>query len=343
MNKYIISEQSTLMDAIKCINENDKKVAIVLNKKGQLIGIVTDGDTRRALVDGAKFDDFISIFMTKEPLYVKENDSINIQDFMSENSIRHLPIVNEKMELVGLEFFDAFRLKEKKQNHVFLLAGGLGSRLRPITNSIPKPMIKVGNKPILEDIINSFTEQGFERFFLSVNYKAKVIEDYFGDGEKLDCHIEYIREEYSLGTAGAISNISQEIKEPMIVMNGDILTKLSFESLLDFHKKTDASFTTCIRPIEVDIPFGVIESDNYRMKSITEKPSKKYNVSAGIYVMNPEVINMMEKGSPIDMPDLMMNLISQRMNVSVFPIHEYWIDIGRKDDLRKAEIDHQVI
>lgn len=343
MKEYIIKNTSNLMDAIKCINQNDKKVAIVLNKKGQLIGVVTDGDTRRALVDGAKFDDSITSFMTKKPLYLDNNNSMNAQEFMSEHSIRHLPVVNEEMELVGLEFFDAFRLKEKKQNYVFLLAGGLGSRLRPITNSIPKPMIKVGNKPILEDIINSFTEQGFEKFFLSVNYKAEVIEDYFGDGEKLGCHIEYIREKSSLGTAGAISNIPQEIKEPMIIMNGDILTKLSFESLLDFHNKTDASFTTCIRPIEVDIPFGVVKSDNYKMKSIIEKPSKKYNVNAGIYVMNPEVITMMEKGSPIDMPDLMMNLISQKMNVSVFPIHEYWIDIGRKDDLKKAEIDHQVI
>jgi len=343
MKKYVVKKSSTLMETIKCINGNKDKVALVVDEGAKLVGIVTDGDIRRALISGAKFEDFISNFMGSDPVYSLEKNKTDIQKLMLKKNIKHLPIVDSKMKIIRLESLNSLLEKEEKENWVFLFAGGLGERLKPLTNSIPKPLIKVGSKPILEDIINSFQEEGFKKFFISVNYKSEMIEDYFGDGKDLDCEIEYIKETKSLGTAGSISIIPKEITKPLIVMNGDILTKLSFEKLLDFHHETNSDFTACVRQVEINIPFGVVESKEEKLVSIVEKPSKTYNVNAGIYVLNPSIISDIRKNTRIDMPELLNTLISEKKEVSIFPIHEYWIDIGRKDDLKKAEIDHRLI
>ena len=340
MQKYIIKNTSTLMEAIKCINDNPEKIALVVDRNERLVGIITDGDIRRALINGLQFNDSASQCMSSNPLYIEENNKLNLQRFMIDKSIKHLPIVNSERKIVRIEFLDNLLEKNKKDNWVFLFAGGLGERLQPLTNDIPKPLIKVSNKPILEDIINSLKKDGFNKFFISVNYKSEMIEEYFGNGRDFDCEIEYIHETKSLGTAGSIANIPKEIIKPMIVMNGDILTKLSFERLLDFHHENNSDFTTCVRQIEVNIPFGVIESEEQKLTSIVEKPSKSYSVNAGIYVLNPSIKSYIKKDHRMDMPELLNTLIAKKKDMFIFPIHEYWIDIGRKNDLKQAEIDN---
>lgn len=343
MKKYIVKRTSNLMEVIKCINDNPEKVALAIDEDERLVGIVTDGDIRRALIDGAQSKDPISKYMSSDPIYIEENAKMDLQRYMIKKNIRHLPVVDSERKILRLEFLHSLVKMKKEDNWVFLFAGGLGERLQPLTNDLPKPLIKVGNKPILEDILNSFQDEGFNKFFISVNYKSEMIEEYFGDGGKIGCKIEYIKESKSLGTAGSIANIPREITKPMIVMNGDILTKLSFTALLDFHNDSNSDFTTCIRQIELSIPFGVVKAEEQKLISIVEKPSQKYNINAGIYILNPSVISYLQKDQKIDMPELLNLLINKKKNVSVFPIHEYWIDIGRKGDLKQAEIDHRVI
>ncbi|MGQ9826160.1 MAG: nucleotidyltransferase family protein, partial [Desulfotomaculales bacterium] len=225
---------------------------------------------------------------------------------------------------------------KKRNNVVVIMAGGLGSRLRPLTDECPKPLLKVGGKPLLETILENFLEYGLYNFYFSVNYRAEMIREYFGDGSRWGANIEYINEEKRLGTAGALSLLPEKPKNTVLVMNGDLLTKINFEHLLDFHADTKADATMCVKEYNFQIPYGVVKTDRHRLIEIEEKPVKTFFISAGIYAIEPAVIDLIPRNTYFDMPGLFEKLIKENREAAVFPIREYWLDIGHKEDFERA-------
>jgi NDP-sugar pyrophosphorylase family protein len=220
------------------------------------------------------------------------------------------------------------------------MAGGLGTRLRPLTEDIPKPLLPVGDKPILETIIEQFISFGFNNFIITVNYKADKIRDYFGNGEKYNANITYIEEEKRLGTAGALSLIDKKIDEPFFLMNADLLTKLNFDSMLRYHLNKDNTLTIASREYKYEVPYGVLEVENEKVTSLEEKPDHKFFVSAGAYILNPELLTRIPKNEYYDITELIDFLLSENGDVGTFPIHEYWLDIGQHEDYKQAKDEY---
>jgi NDP-sugar pyrophosphorylase family protein len=223
------------------------------------------------------------------------------------------------------------------------MAGGLGERLKPLTNETPKPLIRIGDKPILETVLTGFIKAGFSRFFISVNYKAEMIQDFFRDGSKWGVEISYLHEKKRLGTAGALSLLPQRPDRPFFVMNGDLLTTVNFEHMLKYHSEHQAFSTVCVREHSVTVPFGVVELDDHRLISIREKPTHKYFVNAGVYLLDPGVLDFIDGNEAVDMPMLIERTIAKDKTSVVFPLREYWIDVGRVDDLQRASEEFQRI
>lgn len=220
------------------------------------------------------------------------------------------------------------------------MAGGFGKRLYPLTQDCPKPMLKVGGKPILELILQSLVDAGFHRFYISTHYLPEMIREHFGDGSKWKVSIQYVHEDEPLGTGGALGLLpAGAIELPMILMNGDLLTRVDYRSLLEFHQRHQGAATLCVSEYESQVPYGVIQSEGHRITQIVEKPIQRFFVSAGIYILSPELIGRVAPGRRIDMPTLLQQEIGAGREVSMFPVHEYWLDIGRMDDLRRAQED----
>jgi NDP-sugar pyrophosphorylase family protein len=250
-----------------------------------------------------------------------------------------VPVVDHGHHVVGLEIMENLLSPSTRDNLVVIMAGGLGSRLRPMTNDCPKPMLKVGGKPILETILETFLQHGFREFCFAVNYKAEMISDYFGDGGKHDCFIEYLHENEPLGTAGALSLLATLPVQPVIVMNGDVLTKVDFKCLLDFHGRNNSQATMCVREYDIQVPYGVVQVDQHRLEGIEEKPVHKFFVNAGIYVLQPEVLKMIPRNKHCDMPTLFKRVLEEGHETSVFPVREYWLDLGKIEDFNRAKGD----
>ena len=313
----------------------------MLDKDRHLKGLVTDGDIRRALLAHKNFASPVSDIMNPTPMTLPiGTSSSEILALMRERSFLHVPIIDDQNRLVSIETFETLvESKIKKTTPVFLMAGGFGTRLRPLTNATPKVMLKVGSKPILENILLGFIEHGFNQFYISVYYLAEQIREHFGDGSKWGVNITYVQEDQPLGTGGALSLLPEHIDEPIIMMNGDLLTKINFNSLLNFHKSKNAMATMCVREYSMEVPYGVIESDELKITSIVEKPRQHFFVNAGVYVLSPDVLRNSPKSVHRDMPDLFNQLITAKENVLMFPVHEYWLDIGRLGDFEQAQID----
>jgi NDP-sugar pyrophosphorylase family protein len=223
------------------------------------------------------------------------------------------------------------------------MAGGLGTRLRPLTEECPKPLIKVGGQPILQTVLEGFRAQGFHKFYISVNYKSEMIEQYFGDGRRWDASIEYLREEKRLGTAGPLSLLPETPESAVLVANGDLLTNLNFARLLSYHTEHRAMATMGVRQYSLQVPYGVIEIDGQCISHIQEKPTEKYFVNAGIYALEPDAVAQIPGKTFYDMPELFEDLIAAGEEVTAFPIQEYWQDIGQPDDLHRAQTDYQTV
>ena len=220
------------------------------------------------------------------------------------------------------------------------MAGGFGTRLRPLTESCPKPMLKLGDKPILELIMLRFIHAGFHRFYISTHYLPEMIREYFGDGSKWNVNIRYVHEETPLGTGGALGLLPEDLPAlPLILINGDVLTNVDFERVLEFHNKHNAAATMCVRDYEYQVPFGVINGEGNKIISMVEKPVQRFFVNAGIYVISPQIWRSVTQNNRIDMPTLLEQFISRQANVMMFPIHEYWLDIGRVEDYHRAQTD----
>ena len=316
---------------------------MVINPEYQLLGTVTDG-MRRGLLRGVSLENNITEIMNTSPVVADLGATeASKQALMQEKGHRHIPVVDSFGILKDLTSLDTFKNVSKKENLVFLMAGGFGKRLRPFTESTPKPLLEVGDKPMLENILNMFIESGFEKFAISLHYKAEMIKNYFGDGSQWDVNIQYTEEHEPLGTAGAIGLLKENPSHPIIVMNGDILTKVNFENLLNFHEFHKSHATMCIREHQLQVPYGTVDVRENEVITIVEKPVFSFFVNAGIYVLDPSIVSLIKKNKLKDMPDLLNDIKDKGKNVSAFPIHEYWLDMGGISDFEKAQLDYKTL
>jgi dTDP-glucose pyrophosphorylase/predicted transcriptional regulator len=335
--EVLVSAQTSIRDAIQILDANAIQIVLVVDGEGRLLGTVTDGDIRRAVLKGIALTEPVQSVMNPTPIIARIADSReSILAEMKRRTLHHMPLVDEQGRVVGLVTLDELISPQIRENRVVLMAGGLGSRLYPLTNDCPKPMLKVGSKPLLETILESFIEYGFRHFYISVNYMSEVVKSYFGDGSRWGVDIYYLHEDQRLGTAGALSLLPEKPSESLIVMNGDLLTKMNFSQLLGFHSEHGAHATMCVREYDFQVPYGVVKIDNHRIISIDEKPTQRFFVNAGIYILEPDALDLISPNTFFDMPSLFEKLIEQRKETVVFPIREYWLDIGHMADFDRA-------
>lgn len=336
-----VKESISILEVMKIIDESSKQIAIVIDENNKLLGTISDGDIRRALLKNIPLTESVKEIYFKTPTVASINDSREeIINICKVKKIHQIPIVDSKGNLVGLEILDELISKEKKLNKVVLMVGGLGTRLQPLTENIPKPMLEVGNKPILQTIVEKFAEYGYLNIVMCINYKSHVIKDYFGDGAEFGVNIEYVSEKDRMGTAGALSLLKDKPQEPFFVMNGDLLTNANFEHLHNFHISNNSIGTMCVRDYDFQVPFGVVSIKDTKILSIDEKPKHKFFVNAGIYMFDPEILDYIPKNEFYDMPTLFKKLIDKNKKVISFPLREYWLDVGRIEEYEKANIEY---
>ncbi|BAH46301.1 putative sugar-phosphate nucleotide transferase [Brevibacillus brevis NBRC 100599] len=338
--KILVSPSTEILRALEIIDSGAKQIGIVVDDNRRLLGTITDGDIRRGLLKGKTLNDPIESVMNPFPIVASIYDSKdNILQLMKFKALRAIPVLDEDGSVIQVETLEELMQPEKRDNIVVLMAGGLGSRLRPLTDDCPKPLLKVGERPVLETILMNFIEYGFYRFYISVNYKAEMIRDYFGDGSRWGVQISYIEENKRLGTAGALSLLPLRPTKPFFVINGDLLTKINFEQLLDFHNSYQSIGTMCVREFSQQVPYGVALLDRQKLIGIEEKPIQKYFVNAGIYLLDPTTLNYIPNNEFYDMPTLFDGLIKRNLYTTAFPIREYWLDIGRLSDFERANME----
>ena len=336
----ILNESSDFYDAIKKLDENGNGVLPIIDKEGFFVGLITDGDIRKAILN--KTLDLEHIINKYPHTLLDTTTSSERIIFLKQSKRRHLPIVDKDNYLIDVFTLDELDFKVMP-NPVVIMAGGLGSRLGELTKNTPKPMLKVGGVPLLETILISFMECGFFNFYISVNYKKEVIMDYFGNGSKWGADIKYLIEDKRLGTAGALSLIKETYKNPIIVTNGDVMTSMDYDSLLKHHVKQKSKVTMCVREYEYTIPYGVVEVEGYELLSLLEKPVKSFNINAGIYVIEPEIIDRIPKDIFYDMTTFFEDIVKTNQRRCVFFLRDYWIDVGQVEELTQANMDVNII
>lgn len=343
-NTACIPENSTIREAMIAIDRGGIQLALVLDADRRLIATVTDGDIRRGLLSGLNIEASISHVMNRQPIAVSASAGrAAARLMMREKRLHHVPLIDSERRIVDLAWVDEIIGLEPNKTRIVLMAGGLGKRLRPLTDSVPKPMLQVGNRPLIEVMIQNLIDQGFSRFTLAVNYLSEMIEQHFGDGSQLGVEIEYIHEKERMGTAGALSLMHQWPDSPFVVMNGDLLTSLRFEQMLRFHVEEKSLATMGTREFSMQVPYGVIQTENDRLVGIEEKPNQSFHVNAGIYILSPSIVDLIETGVPLDMPDLFLRALRRGEVTTVYPIRDYWIDIGRSEDLDRARTEFQTV
>lgn len=340
--EILIGKNCSLLQALKQINRyaSYTRTVFVVDEEGFLLGALTDGDIRRALLDGTSLDERVEDQMNTN--FISTTSAFprnNAYEIMDDKLIDALPVVDDRNRVKQIILASELaNLQNEKNNTALIVAGGLGQRLAPLTEDTPKPMLSVGGKPIIEGIIDRFSQQGFKNIVLSVNYRAEQIKEYFGDGKDRGIKISYLEEKERLGTAGSISLLDSGIDQPFVVCNGDLITKINFNTVLEWHIKHKSSATMCIKNFDYHVPYGVVESENHKISKLVEKPRQSYWVNAGVYILNPEVIKHIPKGY-FDMTDLFNALLEKELNVCSFPIGDYWLDIGQKKDFERAQVD----
>ncbi|MFH2135434.1 MAG: nucleotidyltransferase family protein [Pseudomonadota bacterium] len=342
--EVLVSTQTSMCEAAQLLDASALQIVLVVDEERRLLGTITDGDIRRGILKGIALSEPVVRIMNPRPIVAREEDGRDrILAEMKQKLLHHMPLVNEKGCVVGLDTLDELISPQKRENFVVLMAGGLGSRLRPLTDDCPKPMLKVGNKPLLETILENFIEYGFYRFYISVNYMSEVVKSYFGDGSRWGVEICYLHENQRLGTGGALSLLPEKPSGPVLVINGDLLTKVNFGQLLDFHINHQAVATMCVREYDFQVPYGVVTINKHRITGIDEKPVQRFFVNGGIYVLEPDALDLILPNTYFDMPSLFEMLIEQKKETVVFPIREYWLDIGHMADYDRANGEYMKV
>lgn len=336
--KALLPFNATLRHAIHNLDEAALQILLIISPDGTLIGTLTDGDIRRGLLRGLDLSSSIESLVHREPLVVPPQlDRDTVLQLMQVNKVHQLPVVGEDRRIVGLHVWDELMIPGKRSNLVVIMAGGQGTRLRPHTESCPKPLLLVAGRPMLEHIIERAKGEGFEHFVLAIHYLGHMIEDYFGDGSRWQVKIDYLREESPLGTAGAIGLLNPRPDVPFLVTNGDVLTDIHYGELLDFHCRHSASATMAVRLHEWQHPFGVVRTKGVDIIGFEEKPVTRSHINAGIYVLEPGATDVLNAGEHCDMPTLFSRLQERTARIIVYPMHEPWLDVGRVDDLERAQ------
>jgi dTDP-glucose pyrophosphorylase len=336
----LVGPDTPLRDALATIDRTGTQLALVVDANRKLLGTLSDGDLRRALLRGLALTDPVSRAMYNNPTCAKSGEPhYAMIATMRRLGLHQLPVVDANGVVVGLEIVHEYLTPPARENRVVIMAGGLGSRLEELTRETPKPMLPVGSRPLLETIVRGFAEQGFRHFYFAVNYKAEQIENHFRDGRALDVSIEYLRERERMGTAGALSLIPEAPREPMIVMNADLLTKEDFAQMIERHIEAEAVATMAVRDYEMQVPFGVVRERDGAIERIEEKPIQRFVVAAGIYVLSPAALQLVPKETFFDMPTLFERLVQQGMRTRCHHIDGYWLDIGRMSDYERANVE----
>ena len=335
--QVILPLDASIQDAIRNLNESSLKIVIAVNEQGQLEGTVSDGDIRRALLKGLDLGDRLERVMHRDalvapPLLGREL----ILQLMRVNKIQQIPVVDEVRQVVGLHLWEALSNPPERPNVMVIMAGGKGTRLRPYTENCPKPLVVVAGKPMMEHIIERAKLEGFSRFVIAIQYLGHMIEEYFGNGERLGVQIDYLREQTPLGTAGALSLMAPRPGAPFVVTNGDVLSDIRYGEMLEFHVRHDAMATMAVRLHEWQHPFGVVQTRGVEIVGFEEKPIARTHINAGVYVLDPESLESLEHGASCDMTTLFERLREKARRIVAYPMHEPWLDIGRPDDLSRA-------
>ena len=335
--KSILKLGSSIQQAISNLNNSGLKIVLVVDDKNEFIGTISDGDIRRGLLANLSINDAIKNIIHYEALVVPpEFAKESALKLMELNQIFQIPIINNQKIIVGLFLRHSIAVEYERNNIMVIMAGGIGKRLLPHTENCPKPMLEVSGKPILEHIIERAKSEGFKSFILSINYLGKMIEDYFGTGEKLGVNIEYVREKKPLGTAGSLSLLNLKTEGPFIVSNGDVITDIRYGELLDFHNKNNSTATMAVNRYEWQNPYGVVGLDGIEITDFDEKPIHRTHINAGVYVLSEDALSFLEKDSHCDMPKLFDRLLAKSEKIIAYPMHEPWLDVGRSADLNKA-------
>lgn len=338
--RILVQSDTSVLEAMKRLDHGAAQIVLVVDGNGRLLGTVTDGDTRRALLRGISLDVPVSTIMNSAPYTVSANTSREQAiALMRERTIHQLPVVNSAGQIVELVTLDEALRDAQQEALVVLMAGGLGSRLRPLTEVTPKPLLQIGGRPLIEITITNLARQGFSRFLIAVNYKADMFRDFLADGKQLGVKVEYLEEHEKLGTAGALRLLPERPTSPILVMNGDILTNIDARQLLYFHSSNNAVATMCVREYQWQIPYGVVQVQDGLLASINEKPTRRELVSAGINVLSPQALELIPTSGPFDMPALMEATAAAGFPPAIYPLREYWLDIGHLDDLKRAQDD----
>ncbi|NCC03115.1 MAG: CBS domain-containing protein [Proteobacteria bacterium] len=351
MTEKPLKPNAPLFEAIHAIEKTHRRIAVVVDEEKFLLGTLTDGDVRRCLLTGGTLETPVHEAMERKPVYAPEGSAPNyLLDLMVHHNIMAIPLVDtagrfvklvRKTELEG----DLVNIETPSSNFDFavIMAGGEGRRLRPLTENIPKPMVDIGGVPLLERQIKRLSSAGITRIYLGVNYLGQKIEEYFGSGMQFGVEIFYLREKEKSGTAGALSLLPERPSRPIVVMNGDILTTSDFQSFYSFHQQHHALITAAAVEYVVDIPFGVIQNEGVFVSQLVEKPSQRFLCNAGIYALSPEALDRIPPSCHFNMTDLIEGSLADQYPVAVFPVHEYWSDIGTPEDLDSARTYFQSI
>jgi len=339
--KAILPLDSTLEQAVKNLDETKFQIVLVCDENNHLIGTITDGDIRRGLLRGMNLNSPIQTVLKNDSFVATPTISQEmVINLMLANRIHQLPVVDENRCVVGLMLWDQFHeLPATRPNTMIIMAGGSGVRMRPHTENCPKPLLPVAGKPILEHIIERAKADGFHHFIFAIHYLGHMIEEYFGNGDRWQVRIEYLREQTPLGTAGALSLLDPRPKLPFIVSNGDVMTDIHYDEILDFHNRYESSATMAVRLYEWQQPFGVVETHGVEIIGFQEKPVVQSQINAGVYVLNPETLNCLKADTHCDMPSLFETVREEKKRTVAYPIYERWRDVGRFEDLTGASAD----
>jgi len=333
-----------IAQVIKNLNEVALKIVLIVNEAGELEGTISDGDIRRGLIKGLDINSPITSIIHRNALVVPPDiERAMVMQLMVANKIQQIPVVDADRRVVGLHLWDEITTPPTRPNLMVIMAGGMGTRLRPHTENCPKPLLPVAGKPMLEHIIEHAKLEGFSHFVLAIHYLGHMIEEHFGNGERLGVQIDYLREQSPLGTAGALGLLNPRPDAAFVVTNGDVITDIHYGELLDFHLRHNAAATMAVRVHEWQHPFGVVQTQGIEIVGFEEKPVARTHINAGVYALEPDALNALAADTRCDMPALFERLQEQSKRTVAYPMHEPWLDVGRPDDLERARSNHASI
>jgi dTDP-glucose pyrophosphorylase len=343
LTTLLINPTQTVRDALRCLDANGEGIALVVGEGDKLLGTITDGDLRRATLAGLDVDK-----VTVDSLLRRRKGSqarpltalvgtkgVELMRMMKASRLRHIPLVDAKGRVKELALLRELALEDELPVTAVVMAGGLGTRLRPLTDTLPKPMLPVGDRPVMEHVLEQLQKVGIARVSITTHYKPEAIVKHFGDGRRFGVEIDYLNEKEPLGTAGALGLLNPP-QGPVLVINGDVLTQVNFRSMLSYHADNHADMTVGVRRFALEVPYGVVDMEGSEVIRLDEKPTYKFFINAGVYLMEPTVFSLIKNRERLDATDLIDRLLAAGKKVVGFPIHEYWLDIGRPDDYERA-------